>query len=85
MTQTMGLSSCRGQAPKGTQHWNCGVWRLRRINWCLASPEWRLSRTRNWGQCGVSTHPVTFHAYVTFEPRKAILTLRKIEVRGHHR
>lgn len=33
-------------------------------------------------QRGVSTHPVAFHAYVTFEPRKAILTLRETDVRA---
>lgn len=32
---------------------------------------------------GAFTHPVSFYAYVTFEPRKAILTLRKMEVRGY--
>lgn len=36
------------------------------------------------GWVGASTHPVSFHAYITFEPRKAILALRKTEVRGHH-
>lgn len=27
---------------------------------------------------GVSTHPVTFHTHVTFEPRKAIVALKKL-------
>lgn len=31
---------------------------------------------------GVPTHPVTFHTHVTFEPRKAILALRKTEAEG---
>lgn len=38
----------------------------------------------NW-RVGTSTHPVSFHSYVTFEPRKAILALRKTEVREYHR
>lgn len=45
--------------------------------------QWDRSWGVQWEQ--TSTHPVSFHAYVTFEPRKAVLALGKTEVRGHHR
>jgi hypothetical protein len=38
-----------------------------------------------WTDSQTSTHPVSFHSYVTFEPRKAVLALGKTEVRGHRR
>lgn len=49
----------------------------------LKMEQWDRSWGVQWEQ--TSTHPVSFHAYVTFEPRKAVLALGKTEVRGHHR
>lgn len=46
-------------------------------NWGLQKGGSLASRVGG-GSAGVSTHPVTFHTHVTFEPRKAILALRKM-------
>lgn len=47
------------------------------------SSKWKRSRM-GWGSgwAGTSTHPVSFHTDVTFEPRKAILALGKTEGKG---